>query len=135
VGTNLLVSKGDFKIVAKAPGVSDVSIIDRATVLERVGGDEGLLRDIIDIFLEEYPSLVDAICTSVEKQDGKALERSAHNLKGSVSNFGARFAVQAAYDLELMGRRSEFIAARGAIETLTSELAALRSALAELSAN
>src|SRR5688572_8557274 len=86
----------------------DASMIDVDAVLERVGGDDELLREIIDIFLEEYPGLVADIVSSLQNRDGHALERSAHTLKGSVSNFGARAAARAAHDLELMGRHCNF---------------------------
>jgi HPt (histidine-containing phosphotransfer) domain-containing protein len=36
--------------------------------------------------------------------DAQAIERAAHGLKGSVSNFGAAAAVEAALELEIMGR-------------------------------
>ena len=111
------------------------AIIDLDAVLERVGGDEGLLREIIDIFLEEYPGIFANIGSSVEKRDALALERSAHTLKGSVSNFGARSATQAAHDLELMGRRNDFQTAPGTVEMLKCELAALHSALSSLQAS
>jgi two-component system, sensor histidine kinase and response regulator len=114
---------------------SQASMIDIAAVLERVGGDDGLLREIIDIFLEEYPGLIGDIGSSVEQRDGQALERSAHTLKGSVSNFGARAAAQAAHDLEIMGRHSDFDAAPIVVETLKSELTALHSALVRLQAS
>jgi two-component system, sensor histidine kinase and response regulator len=111
------------------------SIVDRADVLERVGGDEELLREIIGIFLEEYPSLVAGIRNAVEKQDARALERSAHNLKGCVSNFGAPSATQAALDLELMGRKGEIHRARAVVQILELELIALHSALNDLQAS
>jgi HPt (histidine-containing phosphotransfer) domain-containing protein len=108
------------------------SLIDRAAVLERVGGDEALLREIIEIFLAEYPPLVADIRSSVERQDAAALERSAHTLKGSVSNFGARSATEAALDLELMGRRKALHLAPRVVETLKGELDALHSVLVRL---
>src|SRR5829696_8848101 len=92
----------------------NASIIDLDAVLERVGGDGELLREIIGIFLQEYPTLVANIGSSAENRDGRALERSAHTLKGSVSNFSARWATQAAGDLELIGRRNDFHLAPGA---------------------
>jgi two-component system, sensor histidine kinase and response regulator len=113
----------------------ELPFVDRAAVLERVGGDEALLSEIIEIFLDEYPWLVAEIGSSVERHDAGALERSAHALKGSVSNFGAPSATQAAFDLELMGRRNDLDLAPVVIETLKSELFALHSALTRLQTN
>jgi two-component system, sensor histidine kinase and response regulator len=122
----------DSKTVGRTFATEDASIIDLQAVLERVGGDGELLHEIIAIFLDEYPRLLAGIGSSLESRDARALERSAHTIKGSVSNFGARSATQAAQDLELIGRRSDFDCAPGAVETLKSELEALHSALTRL---
>jgi hypothetical protein len=42
----------------------DTEVIDRAVILDRVGGDEDLLREITAIFLEEYPALIEEIRTA-----------------------------------------------------------------------
>ena len=110
------------------------AVVDRAAVLDRVGGDEELLQEIIVIFLEEYPALIDGIRDAVEKHDAGALERSAHNLKGTVSNFGANSATQAAFDLELMGRKGDIQRAPALVRVLELELVSLHGALDQLQA-
>ena len=78
--------------------------LNRALALERVGGDEDLLREIAGLFLEDYPSLMTKIQQAVAANDAQNLERAAHSLKGSIANFGSDAAYQAALDLEQMGR-------------------------------
>lgn len=106
--------------------------IDRAMILDRVGGDEDLLREITVIFLEEYPSLILEIESAVTCVDAKRLERAAHSLKGSVANFGARGATQAAYRLETLGRRGELAEVGPAFEDLVAEFLRLQPALEDL---
>lgn len=72
--------------------------------LSRVGGDVALLRDIAQIFFEEYPKALSEIRRAVVSRDSPALEQAAHFLKGAVANFGARRASEAAFTLEKMGR-------------------------------
>jgi HPt (histidine-containing phosphotransfer) domain-containing protein len=69
---------------------------------------------------------------AVEQRDACKIENAAHALKGSVANFGAGTAVDAAFRLEQMGRAgelSESAAALGALElaltTVCAELATL----------
>ena len=81
--------------------------LNRALALERVGGDEQLLREIAVLFLEDYPSLITQIEKAVAESDAHNLERAAHSLKGSVANFGSDAAYQAAFDLEQMGRSKD----------------------------
>ena len=78
--------------------------LNRALALERVGGDEELLREIAGLFLEDYPSLMTKIEHAVAAHDAHNLERAAHSLKGSIANFGSEAAYQAALDLEQIGR-------------------------------
>lgn len=95
--------------------------LDLPAVLERVGGDKDLLREIAGIFLEEYPSLIGAIRSAVADNDAPRLERAAHALKGSISNFGARPATAAAFELESVGRHNRMSDAPGRLAALEAE--------------
>jgi two-component system, sensor histidine kinase and response regulator len=108
-------------------------LLDRQVALTRVGGDLELLREIAALFLETYPEALHELHCAVDSGDAKALERSAHGLKGSVSNFGAAAAVEAAKNLEDLGRahRMETVAdglrnLERALEALHPELVALQ---------
>ena len=107
-------------------------IVDRAVVLDRVGGDEALLREITEIFLAEYPTLLEEIRAAVQAGDPSRLERSAHTLKGSVANFGAAQATRTAYRLERIGREQHLDEAPAALSALELQFSALRPALEEL---
>ena len=67
------------------------------------------------------------IHTALATGDASALERAAHGLKGSVANFGARAAVDAAFQLEQLGKA-------GKLDQVPPALAALERALACLHA-
>ncbi len=102
---------------------------DHGMVMERVGGDETLMREIVNIFVEESPVLLNEIEGAINLKDAKKLERSAHSLKGSVSNFSAKKAYDVAYQLEKMGHQGKVDDAQKVfknlekeIETLTREL-------------
>jgi HPt (histidine-containing phosphotransfer) domain-containing protein len=107
--------------------------IDRAAVLDRVGGDEDLLREISAIFVAEYPALIEEIRSAINAGDAKRLERAAHSLKGSVSNFGAPAATEVSYKLETMGRRRELATAPAAFDELVLQFQQLRPELEHLS--
>ena len=103
---------------------------DLTIALERVGGDEELLKEIADLFVEDAPQLLEAIRVAIEAKDGAALHRAAHSLKGSVANFGAEKAVETAFQLEETCEDSQlgwaedvFFVLRGEIETVSDALA------------
>jgi two-component system, sensor histidine kinase and response regulator len=76
--------------------------------LSSVDGDEDLLLEIVDLFLESCPKLVSAMKEAVAKCDAPALMRSAHSLKGSVGYFGASRALEAVLKLEQMGQEGNW---------------------------
>jgi HPt (histidine-containing phosphotransfer) domain-containing protein len=112
--------------------VADAEIFDKNVALSRVGGDAELLKEIAILFLDDYPKSLAELRAAVETGDARRLERSAHGLKGSVSNFGARSAVDAALQLEIMGRAQTLVQVEQVLHTLELALAALRPELESL---
>src|SRR5215472_17688518 len=80
-----------------------LSRLDEAVALSRVGGDVELLREVVGLFLDDYPQSLELIRNAVTRLDPVSLERHAHSLKGSVSTFGAKEAFEAAFALEQQG--------------------------------
>lgn len=115
------------------PGFQADMLLDRSAALERIGGDEELLREIAGLFLAEYPALMQDIRIALERGDPEALERGAHRLKGSVANFESRPAVEAALRLEAMGRIRNLDRAPSALTELEAVLRALHPELISLS--
>jgi two-component system sensor histidine kinase/response regulator len=109
-----------------------LQLLDRVVLLDRVGGDEALLVELTHIFLEEYPRMLSEISEALAAGDAKAVERSAHTLKGSVSTFGAHAATQAAHDLEKLGRQGRVMDAAAAFPLLEAEFSVLKPALEAL---
>jgi HPt (histidine-containing phosphotransfer) domain-containing protein len=108
-------------------------ILDEATLRARFSGEPELLREVVNLYLENCPNLVDGIQGAVERGDARGLEWAAHKLKGTVANFAARAAYDAALHLEVMGRRGHLEQAAEALERLESALAELRPVLLNLS--
>jgi HPt (histidine-containing phosphotransfer) domain-containing protein len=106
--------------------------MDHEVALARVGGDAELLREIADLFLDDYPNVLVELRAAAERGDAKAVERTAHSLKGSVANFGARSAVDAAFRIESMGRDRELSEVAQVLQTLEVALAELRPELEAL---
>jgi HPt (histidine-containing phosphotransfer) domain-containing protein len=111
---------------------NDILILNRALALSRVGGDEDLLREIAGLFLDDYPNLVAKIQEALQSNDARGLERASHSLKGSVANFGAEPAYQAALELERIGRSNDLANARAAYEKLDASLQSLHPELTAL---
>ena len=105
---------------------------DPNVVLRRVDHDHELLREVASLFFEDTPRLLAEVRHAITRGDGKALERSAHTLKGSISNFGARVASEVALNLEQMGRQGDFTRAAELFGQLEEQIALLIPALEAL---
>jgi two-component system sensor histidine kinase/response regulator len=106
--------------------------LDREVILERVGGDVEFLQEIAGLFAEDCPKLLAEIRTAISTRDPEALQRAAHTLKGSVSNFGAEPARLAALRLEMLGRNGDLTEAPEACSVLEDEMQRFTAALAAL---
>ena len=107
-------------------------IIDVSEVLERVDGDKELLGELVELFLEESPSMLADVKEAVARNDAKALEYAAHTLKGSVGNFWAKDACEAAFVLEEAARARSLSGAETssvALEKILQELEPIPSSL------
>ena len=106
--------------------------LDRTKMLERIGGDRDLLKEVAGIFVSECPRMISDIRNAVKDGDAEALQKAAHALKGSVSNFAAEAAVQAAQRLEMMGRTRAMSDASHAFKELEREIDRVREGLSAL---
>ncbi len=82
----------------------DKELVDLEATLERLGGDQELLENVVQMFLDEYPSLMANLRAGVRQCDAKSLELAGHTVRGLAANFGAAAACDLAFQLELMGR-------------------------------
>jgi two-component system, sensor histidine kinase and response regulator len=100
-----------------------------AATIEHFGGDERLVRELISLFLESSPRLLDSLRARLRDNDLPALGKAAHALKGSISNFTTDGPAMMALELERLcglGRRD---AAAAALQTLEQQVERLTEAM------
>jgi two-component system sensor histidine kinase/response regulator len=83
---------------------ANVDRVDWKRALEVVASDEELLHDVVEIYLDECPKMVEDMRRSVLEEDHDTLQRAAHTLKGSMRYFGIETVFQRAQELEEIGR-------------------------------
>ena len=104
----------------------------RSAFLEGLGNDTILARRLIDLFLQNSGRLVDDISHAIAARDAERLQRAAHTLKGSVSNFPSGAARDTAARMELIGFDADFDAAQEVFPLLEKEIDRLRGLLPTL---
>jgi CheY-like chemotaxis protein/HPt (histidine-containing phosphotransfer) domain-containing protein len=113
-----------------APVLAVESSFDPASSLELVEGDQELLVELIELFLNESPRLMATIHQTNATGASAELMRAAHTLKGMSGNFGARKVVELAFELELIARSGSVAGALPLCRALDQELSRLHGALA-----
>ena len=97
--------------------------------MARVDNDPQLLKDLVDLLLEECPRLLNEIKGAVNKKDAKPAERLAHSLKGSLGNLSAKSAEEAALKLERLIQAGDWAQVDDGLQALECQLARLMPAL------
>jgi two-component system sensor histidine kinase/response regulator len=99
----------------------------RSEALERMGGDESLLDEVVAIFLVESPKLVIQMQYALSALDPRKLEDAAHCLKGQLGYLG--LPASEAQRLEDAGRTRELKDAGDLLARLQIRLAEVWSFL------
>jgi PAS domain S-box-containing protein len=106
-------------------------VVDLGALLMSVGGDRGLLSQMLVIFDDDRSKLMEDIRTAVAEGDSAKLKPPAHTLKSMVGSLGADGAFKAALRLEEIGRSGDMENAREALAALEMEMTLVLQALAE----
>ncbi len=86
--------------------MDDKIVLDKDKALNIIGGDQALLRDIVEIFVVDVFQQMSEIQEAVNSRNNDALEKSSHKLKGAVSNFGEIATFKTAFKLEKIGKEN-----------------------------
>ncbi len=81
----------------------DWSKLDDLRVLQS-DSEADFAQEMVNLYLESVPALIDALQQSVAAGDAPVLQRSAHTLKGSSASLGVQRVAALCADLEKLGR-------------------------------
>jgi signal transduction histidine kinase/CheY-like chemotaxis protein/HPt (histidine-containing phosphotransfer) domain-containing protein len=99
---------------------------DRAAALERLGGDESLLNELIDLFFNDYPALAARLTEALARGDLASLREPAHTLKGSLKYLGLPTTAGLAQQIELASEAKDDTAIVPLLDRLMAEVDILR---------
>ncbi len=111
-----------YRVVEQEPAGA---AFDAPALAERFRGDADVLREVVEVFVHDYPAQYERLLRAVEATDGPAIEQAAHSLKGAVSIFGAEDLVSIASMLEDRGRARDLVALVPIAQRLGTGLQAL----------
>ncbi len=105
---------------------------DKQRFLKTIGDDEKLLEELVTIWFEDAPPLLEQIGTAIKDLDADGLHHHSHSFKGMAGNFAAQKTFDAAYKLEMMGRSGDFKGAEEAFADLEKHSNTLTGILEDL---
>ena len=103
---------------------------ERLATLQNLGRERrDVLGELADLFLNQYPSRLEALCAALAAGDLTALRRAAHGFKGSCANLGADSLARYCGALEEAAEGGDLGACRTLLPTLEGELSRVCEAL------
>jgi PAS domain S-box-containing protein len=93
-------------------------IICWSEALTNVAGDKSLLLDLVQVFLDETPELMESAVSAATKEDMSALKATAHSLKGSMLFLNPVDALKSARDVEQFADEGNLEAVQSSIKEL-----------------
>jgi HPt (histidine-containing phosphotransfer) domain-containing protein len=102
---------------------------DLSKTLEQLGGDEKLLQEVIDIFLEEAPKHLEALQVAMAQGVAETVETAAHTLKGELGYLGLPEISQRAGQIEEMGRSHDIKGASALLSQFEADVHGLITAI------
>ena len=129
-----------FEAIEKLTDVSGISKSgppgsvpeDHTLLLEAFDDDWDFFKEVVEVFLEDYPRLLENLRRSVDEGDCDTFARSAHSLKGMLKNFKAEPAAEVAFDLEKKGNGSDLTGVQADIESLAAQIAEVDKKLQDM---
>ncbi len=118
-------------LFAEVEGDSGTSVnppINENDLVSRLHGDKELAVEIVRLFAEECPTLLQGIRTALDQRDPAAVRRAAHTLKGAASTAAAVGITEGAALLEVLAAEGDFDALEGAWLRVTTEASAFQTA-------
>ena len=102
-------------------------VLDKASILVRLGGDEEIFVMMVDMFLQDVDSNCVALNTAFESGDASVLQREAHTIKGLLATFSDEAGAAEASAVEQQARQ-------GIVAPLAEAVADLQRRMREIAA-
>jgi len=116
-------------------GRAPATVIDRQEALDRVEGMSDLLKDMAQLFLDEYPDLRSQILEGLKTGDLAVPRELSHRIKGTVGLFAAHGPFEAAKRMNDLSKAGSFEGVAEAWHRLDEEMTLLLPELEALAAD
>ena len=116
------------KVRQEAQSAKPVTL-DFKQMLEQLGGDEKLLQEVIEIFVDQTPIHMETLRRALAQGDAESVEKTAHSIKGELGYLGISEVTQKARVLEELGRKHDLEQAAQVFLSFELEISDIVSAM------
>ena len=100
-------------------------VINMEKALELTDGDFELLKELFELYLEDYPKRLTEIKEGLQAEDYEKVRNAAHSLKGASLNLGFESISEIAKELESYAEKDDREKIYGVLNQLERELLSL----------
>ncbi len=109
----------------------DISPIDYSSALERVGGDKSFLKELLNLYFEDFSEKYERLQKAIEQKNFDLIRELGHSLRGSSANLSLTFLQETSFHLEVAGRERNVEKAKKALALLEQEFKRLKDFLSK----
>src|SRR4030066_524879 len=103
------------------------NVMDKDGALQRLGGDEELLVELVKLFSENIPQQIDKLGEAIKSADMELARQIAHSVKGAAANVGAVTVQHGALQAESAAREGELEKLQYHYENIKVQMEKVRS--------
>ncbi|MCP5104338.1 MAG: response regulator [bacterium] len=107
----------------------ELEIFDRESLMERLMGDESLIKRVIDTFIKDIGGLLGQLKEALDRGDAEDIRMKAHSIKGAAANVCASDFRDIAYKLEEAGEAGDMDEAAALLLQLAEQFGILKKSM------
>ncbi|NCQ34657.1 Hpt domain-containing protein [bacterium] len=111
----------------------DIPVVDAERLLAEFGGNQEILDELRNLFLEHAPPMYDSISAAIATCNADVLAKDAHSFKGACATYGAPRLSQVCKILELSAKAGDLDRCRELADTFKREYDCVFEELAKVS--
>lgn len=100
--------------------------IHYAEALERIGGDESFLKELFNLYVQDFGARYVHLQKAVRQKDFRQIEELGHSLRGASANLSLSSLQKVSLDLEIAGKKKNIHKAKEMLSLLEREFKKLK---------
>ena len=113
--------------VSPIPPSTGEPVFNRKELLDRLDGNEELIREIVEVFLKDIPLQMGKLKAALQNGEKAVIQLQAHTIKGAAANINAELMRQAAWEVEKAAKEENWEKVPSLVQTLEKRFEELQS--------